>query len=155
MAVVDYFLKIDGIPGESHDDKHRGEIDVLSFSWDISRSRNPRRGPADFQIVKTVDAASPLLFQAACQGTSPGQAVFVARKAGRDQQEFLKITLKEVIITSVSPSSVSSGDAPVEVVHLGFRSAAMDVVTQKADGSAGPTVSGTCDAGSCDDDGSR
>ena len=30
---VDYFLKIDGIDGESQDDKHKDWIEVLSFSW--------------------------------------------------------------------------------------------------------------------------
>ena len=33
MAAFDYFLKLDGIPGESTDAKHKGEIDVLSWSW--------------------------------------------------------------------------------------------------------------------------
>jgi type VI secretion system secreted protein Hcp len=33
VAVVDYFLKIDGIPGDSQDSKHKGEIDVESWSW--------------------------------------------------------------------------------------------------------------------------
>lgn len=33
MATVDYFLKIDGIDGESTDNKHKNEIDVLSWSW--------------------------------------------------------------------------------------------------------------------------
>lgn len=28
-----YFLKIDGAPGESTDAKHKGEIDILSFQW--------------------------------------------------------------------------------------------------------------------------
>ena len=33
MAAVDYFLKIDGIDGESKDDKHKDEIDIESWSW--------------------------------------------------------------------------------------------------------------------------
>ena len=31
MALVDYFLKIDGIEGESQDATHKGEIDVVSW----------------------------------------------------------------------------------------------------------------------------
>ena len=38
MALVDYFLKIDGIPGESMDTKHKDEIQVLSFSFGESQS---------------------------------------------------------------------------------------------------------------------
>jgi len=37
MATVDYFLKLDGIEGESQDYKHKGEIDVESFSWGVSQ----------------------------------------------------------------------------------------------------------------------
>ena len=32
-VAVDYFLKIDGIEGESQDAKHKGEIEVESFGW--------------------------------------------------------------------------------------------------------------------------
>ena len=32
MSDVDYFLKIDGIKGESQDTKHAGEIEIQSFS---------------------------------------------------------------------------------------------------------------------------
>ena len=33
MAAVAYFLKLDGIVGESKDAKHPGEIELESFSW--------------------------------------------------------------------------------------------------------------------------
>lgn len=35
---LDMFIKIDGIKGESTDDKHKDEIDVLSWSWGMSQS---------------------------------------------------------------------------------------------------------------------
>ncbi len=35
---ADYFLLIDGIMGESHDQKHKGQIDIESFSWRESRA---------------------------------------------------------------------------------------------------------------------
>ena len=48
---VDYFLKIDGIEGESTDKKHAKEIDVDAWSWGESqtgvserRRRRRRRG---------------------------------------------------------------------------------------------------------------
>ena len=36
------FWKLDGIKGESKDDKHKDEIDVLSWSWGMSPVRAPR-----------------------------------------------------------------------------------------------------------------
>jgi type VI secretion system secreted protein Hcp len=41
MAAFDYFLKIDGIPGESTDSKHKDEIDVLSWSWGETQETAP------------------------------------------------------------------------------------------------------------------
>ena len=38
MAAADYFLKIDGIEGESKADKHKDEIDLQSFSWGATQS---------------------------------------------------------------------------------------------------------------------
>jgi len=33
MASVDYFLKIEGVEGESADKAHKGWIDLESWSW--------------------------------------------------------------------------------------------------------------------------
>ncbi len=41
---VPYFLKIEGIAGESTDAKHKGEIEVESFSWGVSQSASPSPG---------------------------------------------------------------------------------------------------------------
>ncbi len=71
-AAVDYFLKIDGIDGESTDKDHKGEIDVLSWSWGMSQS-----GSADGTIVpdiqeleltKYVDKSTPKLMEALAGG---------------------------------------------------------------------------------------
>ena len=48
MAAVDYFLKIDGIQGESRDDRHKDEIDIESFSWGETRERR-RQSTANSQ----------------------------------------------------------------------------------------------------------
>ena len=39
--MVDYFLKIDTVPGDSHDAHHRDEIDVISFSWGETHNSSP------------------------------------------------------------------------------------------------------------------
>lgn len=132
---VDMFLKISGIPGESVDSKHKNEIDVLSFSWGVdtrtqqtSAGRVTRTGKAalqDFSFVKYVDGASPALFVSACQGEHIPEAQFaLARKAGENQQEYYKITLKDVLVSSVRPCGSSGGTMPAfEEVSLSFGSA--------------------------------
>ena len=71
MASVDYFLKIDGVDGESTDDKHPGEIDVLAWSWGLSTPEVASAAGAgagagrvkidNISIQKWVDIAYPLL----------------------------------------------------------------------------------------------
>ena len=43
MAAVDYFIKFDGIKGESTDAKHKDEIDVESWSWGETHAGAARR----------------------------------------------------------------------------------------------------------------
>src|SRR5215475_13562619 len=96
----DAFLKLDGIKGESQDHKHKGEIDVMSFSFGAQQVGAQATGGGggsgkvsfqDFHIVKKVDAASPLLMLNCASGTHIKEANFVVRKAGGDQLEYLKI----------------------------------------------------------------
>jgi type VI secretion system secreted protein Hcp len=138
---VDYFLKIDGIAGESLDDKHKDWIEVLSFSWGSSPTRASHH---DFQIAKAVDKASPLLAMASCNGKSPGQATFVARKAGGTQLEYLKIKLTDILISSYHTAG-STADDPIETVTLTFRSAEIAVAPQTPSGALGDFVPGVCE----------
>jgi len=144
----DAFLKIDGIPGESTDDKHKNEIDVLSFSFGISRKNERGRASiADFSIVKTVDTSSPLLFDAACQGDTLKSASFTAREAGKGQQEYLIITMQEVLISSVQHSGAPGTESlPMESLSLDFRSMEMEVFRQNPDGSLGGSTKTVCNS---------
>ena len=63
MAAVDYFLKIDGIQGESQDKTHKNEIQIESFSWGATQSGTATHGGGmgagkvqmqDFQLVMVV-----------------------------------------------------------------------------------------------------
>jgi len=139
---VDYFLKLDGVPGESKDDKYKDWIEVLSFSWATARG-----GPKthDFQVVKATDKASPLLAMASCNGKSPGQAMFVARKSG-STVEYLKIKLTDVIISSYNTAG-NTDDNPVETVTLNFTKAEFQVASQTPTGAPGDYVPGVCEPG--------
>lgn len=153
--MADYFLKIDGIPGESQDAKHKGEIDVLSFSWGASLASSLAAGrgaskPAmnDFSIVKVVDSATPKLMQAVCQGQHIPEAHFTGRKPGGEALEFLKIKLTDVLISGVS-SGGSSGDAvPLEQLSFSFGSSSITVVRQDASGKPGGEESAVLCGGS-------
>ena len=92
MAAVDYFLKIDGIPGESTDSKHKNEIDIESWSWGEANSGSHAYGGGggagkvsvqDFNFTMHVNKASPKLFLACATGQHIKEALLTCRKAGK------------------------------------------------------------------------
>jgi type VI secretion system secreted protein Hcp len=128
---VDLFLKLDGIDGESKDTKHSKEIDVLAWSWGMSQSSHAGLGGGvtagkvniqDFSVTKYIDKATPVLLLNCCNGTTIKKADFVARKAGGKggPVEYLKITLKEILVTSVSTGGSGGEDKFTENVSLAF-----------------------------------
>jgi type VI secretion system secreted protein Hcp len=113
----DAFLKIDGIKGESQDSKHKGEIDIMSYSFGVNQvgthamGSGGGSGKASFQdlhIVKRTDSASPLLFLNCANGAHIKEANLTVRKAGGDQMEYLKIKLSDVLVSSYHPVGNSS-----------------------------------------------
>jgi len=141
----DAFLKIEGIEGESLDDKHKNEIDVISFHWGIT---NPERGRArieDFQVVKMLDLASPAIFDAVCSGDHIKEVNFALRKAGGDQQDFYKIRMEDVLITGQTPAGNTGGDAiPMEQVSFNFVKVEIEYRQQDPKGGFGGWVKSSC-----------
>ena len=144
---VDYFLKLDGIPGDSTDAKHKGEIDVVAFSWGVARpgSPAPGRGGAgkaifeDLLVVARTSKASPKLWQACATGQHLKSAVLVCRKAGKAPVEFLKITLEDVTITSYEIEG-SDEELPLDQVALGFAKIETEFVSADPKGKPQPPV---------------
>lgn len=146
MATVDYFLKIDTIPGESTDGKHKNEIEIESFSWGLSNSGSGAHGGAggagkaafqDFSFVTPVSKASPKLFLACASGEHIKQAILTARKAGKGQQEFLKVTLTDLLVSSYQTDAAGGDAVPTDQVSLNFSKIEVAYREQKADGSLG------------------
>ena len=138
----DIFAKIGDIKGESSDDKHKDEIEVLSFSWGVahagvSAGSGAAAGKATFQdlsIVHHIDKASPLLLKACATGTHIKDATITHRKAGKGQQEYLVVKLNDVIITGVTHGG-ASGQPFSENVSLAFAKVDLEYKPQKPDGS--------------------
>ena len=126
---VDMFLKLGDIKGESLAVGHTEEIEVLSWSWGCSQMGTTHTGTGggtgtasvqDLTISKYVDKSSPTIVQSCCQGVHMPEAVLTLRKAGGNEPvEYLKITLKEVLISSHSVGS-GGGDQIAESVTLNF-----------------------------------
>jgi type VI secretion system secreted protein Hcp len=139
----DIFAKIGDIKGESPDDKHKDEIEVLSFSWGVTNAGvvspggGGGAGKATFQdlsIVHHIDKASPLLLKACATGTHIKDAIITHRKAGKGQHEYLIVKLNDVIITGVTHGG-ASGQPYSESVTMAFAKVDLEYKPQKADGS--------------------
>jgi type VI secretion system secreted protein Hcp len=139
---VDTFLKLGDIKGESADDKHPGEIDVLSWSWGMSQSGTIASGGGggagkvsfnDLSFMHGFDKASPALMKACATGEHITEGTLVARKAGKGQQEYLIVKLNDIIITSVQPSG--SSEHPMESISLQAAKVDLEYKPQKPDGS--------------------
>jgi type VI secretion system secreted protein Hcp len=141
----DAFLKLDGIEGESTNHKHKGEIEVLSFSWGISNSIGSATGGAgsgkstvqDFSIVKFIDQASPILFQKCCEGESLGQGFFTLVDRGTGLG-FYKIQFESVLISSLQPAASAGGSAAME--QLSFRFSMVDISASDLKGNTTSTI---------------
>ena len=144
MAAIDYFLKLDGISGESKDSKHKGEIDVLSFSFGETHVGSSGLGAgggagkvhmSDFSFTARTSKASPQLFMHCAQGKHIKQAFLTARKSGGSQQEYLKIKLNDVLVSSYAIGGSEAETEPQDVFSLNFVKLSYDYKPQKADGS--------------------
>jgi type VI secretion system secreted protein Hcp len=140
----DMFLKIAGIKGESTDDKHKDEIDILSYSFVASNTGSFHQGTgggsgkascSNLHISKNVDASSPDLLKACLTGKHLEKAVLTVRKAGGSPLEYMVITLTQVLVAEVAPSG--SGGPLSESISLHFAEIHVDYDTQNAQGTKG------------------
>ena len=146
---VDMFIKIDDIEGESVDDSHAGEIDVLSWSWGMSQSGTTHSGPGggagkvnvqDLSFTHYVDKSSANLMKMCCNGKHFEEATLVVRKAGEMPLEYMIITMKGGLISSVSTGGSGGEDRITENVTLNFSEFKTEYVPQMADGSGDASV---------------
>jgi len=141
---ADNFLKIDGIKGESTDDKHKDWIEVLSYTWGVAQMASATASSsgggavqrADFQdltIVKLMDSASPLLFLNCAEGTHIDEVVLELCRAGGNKLKYMEYKLKDVVISSVSVGGGGGGE-PTESVTFNYAEIRVTYTKQKRKG---------------------
>jgi type VI secretion system secreted protein Hcp len=148
---VDYFLQIAGVEGESTDARHKGWIDVESWSWGATLPAAPGPGGGgaagkvqvqDLHFVSRVSKASPKLFLACAGGQHFKEAKLVGRKAGKSQQEFLIWTFSDLLVTGYQTGGAEGGEVlPTDQVSLSFAKLKVEYRAQKADGSLDAPIS--------------
>jgi len=151
MALDDMFLKIEGtrqgpINGGSVDDKHKDEIEVLSWSWGMQGNANAFQGGTsrttldELAISKKVDSASTGLMSAIRNNESIKATLTIRKAGGANPIEYLRITLDKARVTSLR---LHSGNADVggsstpaisEAVTIGFQKIRVEHLPQGAAG---------------------
>lgn len=125
----DAFIKIDGIEGESTDDKHAGWIEAISYDTGVSQRSSTtassvggasaeRADFQDFSFTKQLDKASPKLALACADGTHIATILVEICRAGTDKIKFMEYKLTDCIVSGVSTSG--GGEFPAESVSINY-----------------------------------
>ena len=139
----DIFLKVDGIKGESADVNHPNEIEVASWSWGVSEvllssgSGGVVGGIPKFSnlvIGKPLDKSSPSLLRACLKAKHIKEVVLTQRRAGAGKTNFVTITLRDVLISSLSDVEANGATAPTETVTFVFGKVIYEYIPNKPNG---------------------
>lgn len=139
---TEIFAKIGDIKGESVDNRHPDEIDVVSFSWGVANSGSAAPGGGggagrptfqDLLIVHTIDSATPELLLSCATGRHLQRATISHRKAG-ETQDYLTVTLSDVTITAVTQNGTET-QPYTETVSLWFGKVDLLYRRRRLDGS--------------------
>jgi type VI secretion system secreted protein Hcp len=151
MAVSDYLLELKGpqVKGESQDKQYKDAIEIDSWSWSGHNASTHRFGSGggagkcslgDLQLSKSiVDSATVTLFGMLCKGTHVKEAILHCRKKaggkdGSEQVEFLKISMKNCTISSLSLGGHGSATGVSESVSVAYEEIKFEYEKQKDDG---------------------
>lgn len=145
----DCFLQIDGIPGESTDDKHKDWIEVISYHHGLSQPSSGRVSDgggrtsercnhSNFTIEKSLDKASPKLALHCCNGKHIPKITVELCRAAEDKQKYMQYILSDVIVASVTPGgSASNDDHPLPIEEIGFSYGKIEWVYTETDHKTG------------------
>lgn len=115
MAVVDMFLKLDGVDGESQDSEHKAEIQIDGFTLGAVSPRDAFTNQAagavrmsHLTIRAKIDKSTPKLFTKIAKNEKIPSAVLTCRKAGKEAFEYFKVTLSEVLVVKVQAGDLKA-----------------------------------------------
>ena len=142
---VDFFLKLEGVKGESKDKKHPDEIDILAWSWGLTQTGSIHLGGGagtgkattqDISMTKYIDLSSPVLARFCASGKHVKSAELAVRKAGDKPLEYIKIKMTDVLVSSYQTGGSSSDERIIETFSLNFAKIEYQYFTQAASGAA-------------------
>jgi type VI secretion system secreted protein Hcp len=156
--MIDAFLKIDGIMGESTDAKHKDEIEVMSYTFGIETALTPgaltrggglaagRAKPTEFAFTAGQSRASIPLMLSVFSGRRLKEALLSLRTAGEGATDYYTVKLTDVLVSSIHESGGTSSDMrPAQSVTLVFGKIEFSYAPQGGDGKPGQPLLGGWD----------
>ena len=127
---IEYHLEVKEAPGESASTKHKGQIELLSWSWGAS---NPM---SDLSFTKRVDKASPKLLTLCVTGDHAKDAtLYCSKQTGqKTPEDFLIIKLTEVYVSGFQCGGSSGEETGTESISVSYATIDYDYKVQGADG---------------------
>lgn len=154
---IDVYLQIDGIKGESTDEKHKDWIELKSVGWGVLQPKSATASTGgghtaercehhDILVTKLADLSSPVLLQTCAAGKTIPKAKleFMRADAMGERIKYYEIEIENVLIGAVTPE-VKEGDILTESVALKFSKVRWRYIQQKITGGAGGNTSGGWD----------
>ena len=154
---IDVYLYIEGIKGESADDRHKDWIECKSVNWGVEQPKSATASTGgghtaercehrDIVITKLADLSSPILLQTCSAGKTIPKAKFEFMRADAqgERVKYFEIEIDNVLIGEVTPS-VSEGDILGEQVGFKFSKVRWKYTQQRTSGGAGGNTSGGWD----------
>lgn len=143
---VDYFLDLDGVPGESQDTNFKNKIQLLSWSWGASNissvagtggSGAGKVDLSDFSTMTFFDKSTPKLFKNIVKGNHITKGTLSAVKSGADGKPYLKVNFTEIFITGLQMSA--SSEVPSVSISFTYNEIGIDYSTQDEKGNVAST----------------
>jgi type VI secretion system secreted protein Hcp len=148
VELRDYFLEIDGIPGECQDKIHTNQIRLSDFAFAMKN-----RSRAGYVVGKTVfedvsfsgpiDVSYPKIQDALAKNMLIKKATLYCRKAGKTQLDFLTITFKDLFVSHCRLES--DGSLLNMFITMSFAKTQIDYCPQTDLGTLGGALSAMFD----------
>ena len=156
----DAYVKIEGIDGESTDDAHSGQIEIISYSLGVTQSggastsrtggqTGSRADIGEFHITKVLETSSPNLFKFCCNGKHISKIVIEICGASESKQTYMSYTLTDAVVSSHRAVGATSdeGSRPLEEVSFRFGTIQLAYTPYDNTGKAGASVKAGWDLG--------
>ena len=141
---IEYFLKLNGAPGESLSSKHKDEIEVFSWSWGANNPTSIHGSGlsagkvsfSDISITKPVDKASPKLLELCCSGKHIDKGILTCSKSTGDKNpaDYLTIEMEEIHVSSFQAGGSKGDDIGSESISMACAKISYDYKIQDKTG---------------------